>query len=398
MKRIITYFSIFAALLAVSCNQIETSDFSSEAGFVRFVLESSEMETRTVTSAAADFVDNEGLVKRVDYFFFKKSDGTMLIEHGFKNFTTTDTEYVLEFPTADGSGYEDLRKPFYAYFLVNYSTGKHIEGEGDEAHEVIDYLDHDSDDWTLEGLQALPISTDFLPKNGPIPEFVMDSGNELVYVKAEEQGGTVDKTIYLEHIAAKLILNFTVSSSIQALGDTWTPVVSQSTVRFWNALNTTTVKGEPVERTATSPKSNYFNYADEKPLENGTSWKTRFFYTYPQLYGTKSDGTIVYNNGEPYFKITMVWNGANQGATRFYYKILIKDLEKIERNKYYVLNLVIDKLGGIGGAAIGHKGHCGLVGLGFTCGALEPSVKSVVGCGYSGDAIGIAIVKRVGRT
>ena len=350
MKRIITYFAVFAALLAVSCNRIESSESSGEAGLVRFVLKTSEMETRALTTDDADFDNNEKLVKRVDYFFFKKSDGTDLVEHSYKEFEENQNP-ILEFDTEDE--YPDLRKPFYAYFLVNYYTTR-TEGEGDEAHEVVEYIDHNRNDWTLDALLALPVSTNFLPKEEgvevPVPDFVMDSmdpeGN-LTYVKAESQGAPVTKDIYLYHVAAKLILNFTVANSVNALGDTWHPVTDQMTVRYWNALNSTNVEGAPAERTDALKKA-YFNYPEEAPTKSGTTFSSRIYYTYPQLFGTKDeDGKITYSNGEPYFKVFLPWNGEHLGATRFFYKILIKNMEKIERNKYYILNLTIDQLGGV---------------------------------------------------
>lgn len=336
MKRIITYLSIFAALLAVSCNRMEPSDFTGESDVVRFALSSSGMETRAIDPNA---VDNENVINTVDYFFFKNVKGTTVLVHDSKTFAE-DEERILSFDTTKDA-YKSLRKPFYAYFLVNY---KDAEGNG---------IDH-SKTWTLEQLLNLPIVTNFLPKNEEddteekVAEFVMDSGNEPVYVKAETQGQTVEKKISLYHVAAKIVLNMTVAQSVTGLDDTWTPVMDQVTLRFWNALKKATVKAEPVERTETSKKTDYINYPDEKPTKSGTSYTSRIFYTYPQLFGTKSDeGKVTYKNGEPYFKMTFVWKGAKVGATRFYYKILLPNLEKIERNKYYVLNVNINELGGV---------------------------------------------------
>ena len=340
MKRIITYLSIFAALLAVSCNRMEPSDFTGESDVVRFALSSSGMETRAITvDDDPNAVDNENVINTVDYFFFKNVKGTTVLVHDSKTFAE-DEERILSFDTTKDA-YKSLRKPFYAYFLVNY---KDSEGNG---------IDHNKT-WTLEQLLNLPIVTNFLPKNEEddteekVAEFVMDSGNEPVYVKAETQGQTVEKKISLYHVAAKIVLNMTVAQSVTGLDDTWTPVMDQVTLRFWNALKKATVKAEPVERTETSKKTDYINYPDEKPTKSGTSYTSRIFYTYPQLFGTKSDeGKVTYKNGEPYFKMTFVWKGAKVGATRFYYKILLPNLEKIERNKYYVLNVNINELGGV---------------------------------------------------
>ncbi len=341
MKRIITYLSVFAALLAVSCNRMEPSDFTGESDVVRFALSSSGMETRAITvTADPNAVDNENVINTVDYFFFKNVEGTTVLVHDSKTFAENE-ERILSFDTTQDA-YKSLRKPFYAYFLVNY---KDSEGNG---------IDHHNKTWTLEQLLNLPIVTNFLPKNEEddteekIAEFVMDSGNKPIYVRAETQGQTVEKKISLYHVAAKIVLNMTVAQSVTGLDDTWTPVMDQVTLRFWNALKTAKVKAEPVKRTETSQKTDYFNYPDEKPTKSGTSYTSRIFYTYPQLFGTKSDeGKVTYKNGEPYFKMTFVWKGAKVGATRFYYKILLPNLEKIERNKYYVLNVDINELGGV---------------------------------------------------
>ena len=339
MKRIITYLSVFAALLAVSCNRVEPSNFTGESDVLRFALRSSEMETRATVQEDPNAVDNENVINTVDYFFFKDAEGTTLLVHDSKTFSEEE-ERVLTFDT-NADKYKSLRKPFYAYFLVNY---KDKDGNG---------IDH-TKSWTLETLQSLPIVTEFLPKDAnenevKVPEFVMDSGEEPIHVKAESQGEAIEKVVRLYHVAAKIVLNFQVANSVTGLGDTWTPVMDQVSLRLWNALKTKTVNGDPVERTESTPKTNYFNYPDEKPTKSGeTAYASRIFYTYPQLFTSKSaEGKVTYKNGEPYIKMTFVWKGAKVGATRFYYKILLPNLEKIEHNKFYVLNVNINELGGV---------------------------------------------------
>ena len=83
MKRIITYFSIVAALaFAASCT-VESPVIPEDGdGVITIQLQTSELRTR---ADGDDEVNVEDVVKHADFFFFEDEKGTQLIDHVRKN-------------------------------------------------------------------------------------------------------------------------------------------------------------------------------------------------------------------------------------------------------------------------------------------------------------------------
>ena len=342
MKKFTTYICVLAAFAAVSCNRIENPDFPSKNGDLRFVMLTSDLATRA--TEPGDDTYNENTINTIDWFFFSDAEGTTQIKSGRSSVSGTNPSLVFDTATQD---YADLKKTFYAYFLVNYP-------ETISNHSSV----------TLANILALPITgTNF--EASSMPAFVMDSyekadANGLIKMVPASKNENRVQTVSLTRVAAKMELNINIAKSVAGNGDeVWTPEIyttddtPQLQAYFVNALKTSTVAATPVERSekfvasgnAFNDAAIYFSYATSHPWvdkgESDTAFKisTTPFYTYPQAFERSA-------NGEPYFKIFLPWTSTKKGTNNFYYKVLVPGLDTFKRNCFYHVNLDLDVIGG----------------------------------------------------
>ena len=327
MKRIITYFSIVAALaFAASCT-VESPVIPEEGdGVITLQLQASALETRA--DGDADF---ENVVTHADFFFFSDEAGTTLLDGGHVRLNVAANglvkngnlyEYKFD-ATADGN--PALKGPSYVYVIANYPEEIEVE--------------------TLEEILALDIKTDL---SGEIKYFVMDSYNSstekyMTYLSPSKAGDSKTYKIGLTRTAAKLVLNINIKDSYEdEFGNVWTPGTSSMWVNFVNARKNAVVEAAPLEFTA---KTDYFTTAQVSPISvtsaktGYTSWTTEAVYTYPQTFTTS-------DNKAPYFKLYCPWMCPAKGTSNFYYKIIIPTLDTFKRNKIYTLTVDVSTIGG----------------------------------------------------
>ncbi len=330
MKRIITYFSIVAALaFAASCT-VETPVIPEDGdGVITLQLQTSELQTR---ADGDEEVNVENVVKHADFFFFEDEEGTQLITHVRKNVAegelvaVSDNLYEYTFDVRTDTHDGPLQGPSYVYVIANYP-------------EAITAT-------TLEDILALDIKTDLSKK---IEYFVMDSYNSsteeyMTYLSPSKAGDSKTFKIGLTRTAAKLVLKFNVADSYtDDFNNTWTPVTDQMWVNFVNALKNAVVKAAPVE--FTTVKTDYFTTDQVAPTsttsakEGYTSWTAEVVYTYPQAFSTS-------DNKAPYFKLYCPWTCTSKGMNNFYYKIILPQLETFKRNTIYTLTVDVSAPGG----------------------------------------------------
>lgn len=330
MKRIITYFSIVAALaFAASCT-VETPILPEEGdGFFTIQLQTSELQTRADGDAA---VNVENVVTHADFFFFKDEDGTQLIDHVRKNVAegglvavgTNLYEYTFDVRTATNDG--PLQGPSYVYVIANYP-------EEITATKLDDIL-------------ALDIKTDL---SKTISYFVMDSYSSstkkyVTYLSPSKAGDSKTYKIGLTRTAAKLVLKFNVADEYEdTFGNVWTPETSLMWVNFVNARKNAVVEAAPAEFSA---KTDYFTTSQVSPTSvtppaktGYTSWTAEVVYTYPQAFSTG-------DNKAPYFKLYCPWKCESKGMNNFYYKIILPQLTTFNRNTIYTLTVDVTTPGG----------------------------------------------------
>ena len=329
MKRIITYFSIVAALaFAASCT-VESPVIPEDGdGVITIQLQTSELRTR---ADGDEEVNVEDVVKHADFFFFEDEEGTQLIDHVRKNVAEGELvavddnlyEYTFDVRTDTHDG--PLQGPSYVYVIANYP-------------EAITAT-------TLEGILALDIKTDL---SKTIEYFVMDSYDSsseeyLKYISPSKAGDSKTFKIGLTRTAAKLVLNFNVKDSFtDDFNNTWVPVTDQMWVNFVNARKNAVVEAAPAEFTA---KTDYFTTSQVSPTsvtstkDGYTSWTAEVVYTYPQAFTTS-------DNKAPYFKLYCPWTCPSKGMNNFYYKIILPQLTTFNRNTIYTLTVDVSAPGG----------------------------------------------------
>ena len=329
MKRIITYFSIVAALaFAASCT-VESPVIPEDGdGVITIQLQTSELRTR---ADGDDEVNVEDVVKHADFFFFEDEKGTQLIDHVRKNVAEGELvavddnlyEYTFDVRTDTHDG--QLQGPSYVYVIANYPEAITAE--------------------TLEDILALDIKTDL---SKTIEYFVMDSYDSsseeyLKYISPSKAGDSKTFKIGLTRTAAKLVLNFNVKNSFKDdFNNTWVPVTDQMWVNFVNARKNAVVEAAPVEFSA---KTDFFTTSQVAPTsvtsakEGYTSWTAEVVYTYPQAFTTS-------DNKAPYFKLYCPWTCPSKGMNNFYYKIILPQLTTFNRNTIYTLTVDVSAPGG----------------------------------------------------
>ncbi|MBQ6577344.1 MAG: hypothetical protein IJL91_06315, partial [Bacteroidales bacterium] len=244
MKRIITIISVFTALLAVSCTNLDELVNGDEGkGILTLEFNCGEMQTRS----EGDDNYNENTIDHVDYFFFSDEAGTTPL--GIYGRYTVSAENPLTFDTTTDQ-YAALKGTSYLYVLANYP-------------DEIDF----STVTTLEQILALPVTKDVYTNTGDkaatgvLPDcFLMDTYSPATETTAEkytvklsatEQDEERTETVTLVRLAVKLTMKLTLDASItthDTFGntETWTPSENlQLQVYYVNALNNTTVKAEP---------------------------------------------------------------------------------------------------------------------------------------------------------
>ena len=343
MKRIITLIIFAAAALSLipSCSELGGPATKEGAYLLKLDIACTDMQTKSDNGT-----DVEDLIKYVDYFFFADEAGT----------TPLGIHARVALPTEDGLGltfdtsipeYAALQNTSYVYVLANYP------GE----------IDHTTNP-TLADLLAMPVNkplytaaTETTPAQQP-DCFVMDSYTPATETSAEKytvqlKPAAVDEvrtqTIKLSRLAVKLSVQLNIEPSISTKNpitgqnETWTPLEEQMRIYYVNALNTTTLAGTPtpvLQQEGT--RDGYFSYPTDYGFtgENHT-YTTDPAYTYPQKWNAE-------DNGEPYFKLYLPWQGSIMGSSNFYYKIPVPqgEVKTLDRNSWYQVTLRVGVLGG----------------------------------------------------
>ena len=333
------FFSLLAAAaLCWSCQQIDPIQPTPASDSLTLVVYGGDMETK----AAPTF---ESAVESFDFFFFSDAEGTTPIP-GMHGHVVGNNKRL---DTRDGQTYAPLRyNTSYLYLVANLPSSSAI--------------DH-TQDWTLADLLAIEIDSKIVTKKytalnpytnkqeetGQVDfcsSLVMDSykssdGTYLTKLTptAVEQEKAIE--VGLTRLASKLTVELNVAQSVTGTqdGEVWTPILDDLQAYYVNALNNKAVlDGTPVSRASLTSETgyDYLTYPAPYPLTKDSDDDYKYTsdpaYTYPQTW-TSDD------NGEPYFKIALVWNSNNRGTANFYYKLAVprptEGVWTLDRNKWY---------------------------------------------------------------
>lgn len=342
MRKIFTYIAALAALLTVSCNRVEIEEIGGSDGTFSISLSSVDLQTRADEKQTAA----EAKIDHFDWFFFSDAEGTTLIKHG------RQTGSSKEFKTAEGEEFAELSGKSYFYAIANYP-------------ESIYATDGTT---TLADLLDLPVKVAITDLPGT--PFVMDSydavkKNVLIELSPASANEVRTQTVMMRRIAAKLVVNITVASSVTvgtgADAVIWKPTTTTKDFYMYMVNSFIDATGTKIAGTSTKVDENteatkFYTYPQgHQTLTRGSDdlhWTSADYYSYPVSFETN-------NQKAPYFKVQIPWvnvmdadqpaEGANIGAMgthMFYYKVLLPEIKEITRNTLYTLNLTLDKVGG----------------------------------------------------
>ncbi len=340
MKKIIYIAFAAASLAAVSCAKTAEFDKTLVAGEQTLTL---NFTTGSMATRAVDGVDNENLVKQIDYFFFP---------YGTDGKVDPNAEYVYKGTLVPEAGHERdityretispgiLNKIFpdgntkaVVMAIANY-VGKY----GPTANEPETTIPEDAKTW--KQLHELEVGPTFFKDGGPgfqlrWPRRLMPNDPSLFFVMAADsvevelnKAGqyAIDKEVPLKRLASKVTVNFTYEECLEEKKNKegeiidyihWIPQSEDEETRVYlsNGIEHTTIGG-PLTRdlvadswgTATQPLGNgtrdIFEYAYDfmKDIAEVDGKKAAHYYTYPI---STEEG----DDNQPYLKLVLPWYG-----------------------------------------------------------------------------------------
>ena len=335
MKKIIYIALAAAALAAASCAKnvdFFTDPLSDQGVSLKFY--SSEM----VTKATTEGLNNENLIKRIDYFFFPlNAEGGVddETEYVYKNtLTPTDDGLAGSYSTVVEPGVLSQIFPDGATQAMVFAIANYVDkyGANNDMDNPNTTLPEDAKTWkALHDLEVGPTffyddkDPDFLlrwphvlPTDDDNLFFVMTG--ELVVDLMTTGSYAVDAEVPLKRLASKVSVNFTYENCLEEKTSgniMWVPQSTAGETRVFlsNAIEHTTIGG-PLTRdyvadswdTATKPLGDgtrdifeyAYNFMNDVPVVDNK--KTAHFYTYP-INAAEGD------DNQPYLKLVLPWYG-----------------------------------------------------------------------------------------
>ena len=337
---------------------------------------------------------NEDAIKNVDIFLYTASatNGTPATKHVSLNFDTREQCNVsqsLNNQELEALGLTSNGATCKAYIIVNAPATISALADGAEGtsvtaltNTVVTTSFGETADWGTGKFGDVDLETGEAPEimlNSikPQEKFVMDSEVvELTYDKDQRTIGR-EESVKVIRAASKIRLTVTLADEIVIGDDTWVPNIEGMTVAFYNGVKSATIGKveDPEDRTDPEHKEDFFNVSGIQFLtpgvqggtpggfqqdDNGAegSSVTRAtnsdvthitpFYTYPSSWNTDLE-----ENDAARFELVVPWgiekaNSWDIDYMQYRYSVPINMADKkIERNKFYNINLHIGVLGNL---------------------------------------------------
>ena len=358
MKKILYIAFAVVIFATVSCtnnsmDMPQTPDTSVQALSLKFTC--GDMETR----ATVDGVNNENLIKRIDYFIFplneekKVEDDTEYAYHGV--FTPTDDGLAGTYTTDPiQTGALAQIFPNGADSAVVFAVANYVDKYGSNP-ELTSTSTIPEDITTWKDLHKLEIGPTFFKNGGPgyglrWPRAMATNEDGLFFVMTADSvaiglkttgSNAIEAEIPLARLASKVTVNFSYENCTEVVGGetiTWVPMAgegSETRVYLSNAIEHATLGG-PLTRPlvgdsdagTTKPAGNgsrdIFEYSYDY-MKNFDSGEIPYYYTYPISVEEGDDN-------QPFLKLVLLWYGYKGYGTaeqrkykqkEVYYKIVL---------------------------------------------------------------------------
>lgn len=383
-------------LLGSSCIKDNIVDYPCHDAVLSLAITNAGEESRADGDDASlgnDDEYNEDAIKNVDIFLYTASatNGTPATKHVSLNFDTREQCKVsqsLNNQELEALGLTSDGATCKAYIIVNAPAAISTLADGAEGtsvtaltNTVVTTSFGETADWGTGVFGEMDPVTGEAPEImlnsiNPQEKFVMDS--EVVELTYDKDQRTIGRTESVKVIraASKIRLTVTLADEIVIGEDTWVPNIEGMTVAFYNGVKSATIgKVEDVEdRTDPDNTGDFFNVsgiqfltpgvkadtpsgfqqddngAEGSSVTRATSAVTHItpFYTYPSAWNTDLE-----ENDAARFELVVPWgikktNSWDIDYMQYRYSVPINMAKKkIERNKFYNINLHIGVLGNL---------------------------------------------------
>lgn len=384
-------------LLGSSCIKDNIVDYPCHDAVLSLAITNAGEESRANGDGASlgtnDNEYNEDAIKNVDIFLYTASatNGTPATKHVSLNFDTREQCNVsqsLNNQELDALGLTSNGATCKAYIIVNAPASISALADGAEGtsvtaltNTVVTTSFGETADWGTGVFGEMDPVTGNAPEimlNSikPQEKFVMDSEVvELTYDKDQRTIGR-EESVKVIRAASKIRLTVTLADKIVIGKDTWVPNIEGMTVAFYNGVKSATIGKveDPEDRTDPEHKEDFFNVSgiqfltpgvqggtpggfqqDDNGAEGSSVTRANSavthitpFYTYPSSWNTDLE-----ENDAARFELVVPWgiekaNSWDIDYMQYRYSVPINMADKkIERNKFYNINLHIGVLGNL---------------------------------------------------
>lgn len=384
-------------LLGSSCIKDNIVDYPCHDAVLSLAITNAGEESRANGDGASlgtnDDEYNEDAIKNVDIFLYTASadDSIPATKHVSLNFDTREQCNVsqsLNNQELEALGLTSDGATCKAYIIVNAPAAISTLADGAEGtsvnaltNTVVTTSFGDTDNWGTGMFGEIDLETGIEPEImlksiKPQEKFVMDS--EVVELTYDMDQRTIgrEESVKVIRAASKIRLTVTLADEIVIGEDTWVPNIEGMTVAFYNGVKSATIGKveDPEDRTDPDHKDDFFNVsgiqfltpgvqggtpggfqqddngAEGSSVTRATSAVTHItpFYTYPSAWKTDLE-----ENDAARFELVVPWgikkaNSWDIDYIQYRYSVPINMADKkIERNKFYNINLHIGVLGNL---------------------------------------------------
>lgn len=381
-------------LLGSSCIKDNIVDYPCHDAVLSLAITNAGEESRANGDGASlgtnDNEYNEDAIKNVDIFLYTASatNGTPATKHVSLNFDTREQCNVsqsLNNQELDALGLTSNGATCKAYIIVNAPASISALADGAEGtsvtaltNTVVTTSFGETADWGTGVFGEMDRNAPEIMLNSikPQEKFVMDSEVvELTYDKDQRTIGR-EESVKVIRAASKIRLTVTLADKIVIGKDTWVPNIEGMTVAFYNGVKSATIGKveDPEDRTDPEHKEDFFNVSgiqfltpgvqggtpggfqqDDNGAEGSSVTRANSavthitpFYTYPSSWNTDLE-----ENDAARFELVVPWgiekaNSWDIDYMQYRYSVPINMADKkIERNKFYNINLHIGVLGNL---------------------------------------------------
>lgn len=384
-------------LLGSSCIKDNIVDYPCHDAVLSLAITNAGEESRANGDGASLGINdndyNEDAIKNVDIFLYTASAtiDSLAIKHVSLNFDTREkcnVSQTLNVQELEDLGLTSDGATCKAYIIVNAPATISALADGAEGtsvtaltNTVVTTSFGETADWGTGVFGEMDPVTGNAPEImlnsiNPQEKFVMDSEVvELTYDKDQRTIGR-EESVKVIRAASKIRLTVTLADEIVIGEDTWVPNIEGMTVAFYNGVKSATIGKveDPEDRTDSEHTGDFFNVsgiqfltpgvqggtpggfqqddngAEGSSVTRATSAVTHItpFYTYPSAWTTDLE-----ENDAARFELVVPWgikktNNWDIDYMQYRYSVPINMADKkIERNKFYNINLHIGVLGNL---------------------------------------------------